>query len=93
MVNGDKKNERMDGLHMTKGFIGMSQHVNKYTCLATGVNIASKCAYRLHKKKCQMCATTPLPQSELLGKSYTTVERKNDPKYSQKGLYVARSWK
>ena len=92
MVNGDK-NERMDGSYITKKHRGTSYYVNEYTCLATGVNITSKCAYRLHKKKCQMCATTPLPQSELLGKSYTTVERKNDPKYSQKGLYVARSWK
>jgi len=78
---------------MTKGRIGISHYVNKYKCGATGVHIASKCAYRLHKKKCQMCATTPLPQSELLGKHYTMMEKASDQTFVQRDEFIYGPWK
>jgi len=68
--------------------------VNAYKCLATGIIIKSQCAHRLHIKKCQMCAVTPMPQSEFLGKKVILSDKvkENDPKFSQKDLYIDKSW-
>jgi len=74
---------------MTKGERVMAHCVNEYTCLATGVNIASKCAYRLHKKKCQMCA---IPRPELLGKRYTKKQVDRGAETAQRNIHIDGQW-
>jgi len=79
---------------MTKRHRAPLDCVNAYVCPDTGVMIKSQCAHRLHIKKCQMCAVTPTPKSELLGKKFTNSRsvKETDPTFAQKDVYIDGQW-
>ena len=76
-----------------KGQYVATHCVNEYKCLATDVIIASKCAYRLHKKKCQICATLPIPRAELFGKQYTKKQVARGAETAQRNIHIDGQWR
>ena len=83
----------MDGSYMTKGERVMAHCVNEYKCLATGIVIGSQCAHRLHIKKCQMCAASPIPRAELFGKQYTKKQVARGAETAQRNIHIDGQWR
>ena len=67
--------------------------VNAYKCLATGIIIKSQCAHRLHIKKCQMCAASPIPRAELFGKQYTKKQVARGAETAQRNIHIDGQWR
>ena len=82
----------MDGSYMTKRNYGIAYCSNTYECPATGILIKSKCAYRLHKKKCPSCENTPMVDPELFGRRYTQ-KAVDSAEIAQRNIHMDGPWK